>query len=212
MQAHNSSFEIIAIDNGSTDGTGDYLEELASSRANVTVIHCDHVLGDAAAKNIGIKLSTGKYIIILDASAELTGDICSIVSNSFASNANLGLLGPFGLKSDDMQHFHEEVESGPADAMQGYCMIFPRNIIQQTGLMRECFRFYRNLDIDYSFQIKDLNMEVIADGRLPIVRHEHRQWTELDENQRDELSVKNFGRFLKKWGNRHDLLEASHSN
>ena len=211
-QAHNSSFEIIAIDNGSTDGTGDYLEELASSRANVTVIHCDHVLGDAAAKNIGIKLSTGKYIIILDASAELTGDICSIVSNSFASNTNLGLLGPFGLKSDDMQHFHEEVESGPADAMQGYCMIFPRNIIQQTGLMRECFRFYRNLDIDYSFQIKDLNMEVIADGRLPIVRHEHRQWTELDENQRDELSVKNFGRFLKKWGNRHDLLEASHSN
>lgn len=208
-QAQTSSFEIIAIDNGSTDGTGEYLEELACTRENITVVHCDHVLGDAAAKNIGIKLSTGKFIIILDASAEITGDICSIVSQSFADNSNLGLLGPFGLKSDDMQHFHEEVESGPADAMQGYCMIFPRGIIEETGLMRECFRFYRNLDIDYSFQIKNLHMEVIADGRIPILRHEHRQWTELDENQRDELSVKNFGRFLKKWGTRHDLLEVS---
>jgi hypothetical protein len=28
----------------------------------------------------------------------------------------------------------------------------------------------------------------------------------LDENQRDELSRKNFGRFLKRWGNRPDLL------
>ncbi len=209
VQAHDTKFEIIAIDNGSTDGTGDYLEELASSHENVTVVHCDHVLGDAAAKNIGIKLSTGKYIIILDASSEITGDICSVVSEAFASNQHLGLLGPFGLKSDDMQHFHEEVESGLADAMQGYCMIFPRGIISNTGLMRECFRFYRNLDIDYSFQIKDLNMQIIADNRIPITRHEHRQWTELDDNQRDELSVKNFGRFLKKWGNRHDLLEIS---
>lgn len=211
-QAKGSSFEIIVIDNGSTDGTGEYLEQLASSVDNVTVIHCDHVLGDAAAKNIGIKLSTGKFIIILDASAEVTGNICGIVSKCFAGNSKLGLLGPFGLKSDDMQHFHEEVESGPADAMQGYCMIFPRSIIRDTGLMRECFRFYRNLDIDYSFQVKNLSLEVIADARIPVLRHEHRQWTELDDNQRDELSVKNFGRFLKKWGNRHDLLEASNTH
>ena len=38
------------------------------------------------------------------------------------------------------------------------------------------------------------------------MRHEHRQWEELDENQRNELSRKNFGRFLKRWGNRPDLL------
>ena len=32
---------------------------------------------------------------------------------------------------------------------------------------------------------------------------------ELDEKQRDELSRKNFGRFLKRWGNRPDLLITS---
>ena len=47
---------------------------------------------------------------------------------------------------------------------------------------------------------------MVADSSLPMVRHEHRQWTELDDAQRDELSRKNFGRFLRRWGNRPDLL------
>ena len=105
-----------------------------------------------------------------------------------------------------MQHFHEEVDSGDADAMQAYCMAFRREEVNNVGLMRECFRFYRNLDIDYCFQFKDKGFRVVADSSLPLVRHEHRQWTELDDNQRDELSRKNFGRFLKRWGNRPDLL------
>jgi cysteinyl-tRNA synthetase len=200
------TYEVIVIDNGSTDGTGDYLESFNGSPSSTTVIHCDHVLGDAAAKNIGLKLGQGKYIVILDASAELTGEIDSSIQENFSKHQNLGILGPFGLKSDDMQHFHEEVESGPADAMQGYCMIFPRALVTKAGMMRECFRFYRNLDIDFSFQIKNSDYSIWADSTIPIIRHEHRQWTELDDNQRDELSVKNFGRFLKKWGTRHDLL------
>ena len=50
---------------------------------------------------------------------------------------------------------------------------------------------------------------MVADSSLHLVRHEHRQWTELDDTQRDELSRKNFGRFLKRWGNRPDLLLAA---
>jgi GT2 family glycosyltransferase len=108
-----------------------------------------------------------------------------------------------------MQHFHEEVEYGESDAMQAYCMTFRREALKTVGLMREAFRFYRNLDIDYSFQFKDKGYRIVADNTLPLVRHEHRQWTELDDNQRDELSRKNFGRFLKRWGDRPDLLITS---
>ena len=110
------------------------------------------------------------------------------------------------LSTDDMQHFHEEVEKGYADAIQAYCMAFRRDALIDVGLMNEGYRFYRNLDIDYSFQFKNKGYSVLADSSLPLVRHEHRQWTELDDNQRDELSRKNFGRFLKRWGQRSDLL------
>ena len=199
------SAEVIVIDSGSTDGTGEMLEEMQQGHDNLRVFHCDHVIGDAASKNIGIKQSLGRHIIIVDGSAEIVGDILGTVKDKL-SDPSVGIFGPYGLTTDDMQHFHEEVDEGEADAMQAYCMSFRRDAVNTVGLMREVFRFYRNLDIDYCFQFKDKGYRVLADSSLPIVRHEHRQWTELDDNQRDELSRKNFGRFLKRWGNRPDLL------
>ena len=203
--SESQSAEIIVIDSGSTDGTGELLEEMQKAHENLRVIHCDHVIGDAASKNIGIKQSLGKHIIIVDGSAEIVGDILGPVAQQL-SDPGVGIFGPYGLTTDDMQHFHEEVDAGEADAMQAYCMSFRRDAVNDVGLMREVFRFYRNLDIDYCFQFKDKGYRVVADSSLPLVRHEHRQWTELDDNQRDELSRKNFGRFLKRWGNRPDLL------
>ena len=75
--------------------------------------------------------------------------------------------------------------------------------------MRESFRFYRNLDIDFSFHFKDRGYRIIADPTLPIALHEHRVWSELPEGERDELSRKNYRRFLDKWRDRPELL---HSN
>ena len=199
------SAEIIVIDSGSTDGTGELLEKMQLEHPNVRVVHCDHVIGDAASKNIGIKQSLGEHVIIIDGSAEIVGDVLGPVAAQL-SDPTVGVFGPYGLTTDDLQHFHEEVDSGDADAMQAYMMAFRRDAVNTVGLMREVFRFYRNLDIDYCFQFKDKGYRVVADSSLPLVRHEHRQWTELDDNQRDELSRKNFGRFLKRWGNRPDLL------
>ena len=184
------------------------MEEFQAGQDSVRVIHCDHNVGDAAGKNIGLKQSLGRNVIILDGSAEIVGDILESISHQL-DDESVGIFGPFGLTTDDLQHFHEEVEQGDADAMQAYCMAFRREALKTVGLMREAFRFYRNLDIDYSFQFKDKGYRIVADNRLPLVRHEHRQWTELDDNQRDELSRKNFGRFLKRWGDRPDLLITS---
>ena len=200
-----ASAEVIVVDNGSTDGTADYLEAAQAEHGNVRVIHCDHVVGDAAGKNIGIKQARGRYIVVMDASTEVVGDILTPIADQL-SDASIGVFGPYGLTTDDMQHFHEEVERGDADAMQAYCMAFRRADLSSVGLMHESYRFYRNLDIDYCFQFKNAGYRIVCDSGLPLVRHEHRQWEDLDENQRNELSRKNFGRFLKRWGNRPDLL------
>ena len=200
-----ASVEVVVVDNGSTDGTADYLEEAQRQHSNVKVIHCDHVVGDAAGKNIGLKQARGRYILLMDASVEVVGDMLQPVAEQLADRS-VGVFGPYGLTTDDMQHFHEEVDRGDADAMQAYCMSFRRDDLAAVGLMHESFRFYRNLDIDYCFQFKNAGFRIVCDSSLPLVRHEHRQWEELDNNQRDELSRKNFGRFLRRWGNRPDLL------
>ena len=118
---------------------------------------------------------------------------------------------PSACTTTDLHHFHDEgaAEAGVMDAMQAYCFAFRRSLLRDVGMMRESFRFYRNLDLDYSFQFKAGGYFVVADPTMPLVRHEHRVWSELSENERDELSKKNFRRFLDRWGERADLLVTS---
>ena len=201
--------ELVVLDNGSTDDTGKYLDDLAASDSRVRVIHADHVLGEGAAKNIVLKQSLGRIVILLDTSVEVTGDLIGPIE-TMLSDDGVGVAGPFGLRTDNLHHFHDgEGESGDMDAMQAYCFAFRREDLAQVGLMRESFRFYRNLDIDYSFHFKEQGKRIVADQSLPVIQHEHRVWNELAEGERDELSLKNYRRFLEKWGERADLLVSS---
>lgn len=207
--AGDRSTEVIVLDNGSDDGTGKWLEEMASSEPRVRVLHTDHILGAGAAKNIVMKQSRGKTVVLLDTSIEVVGDILGPIGEAL-KDSTIGVTGPFGLRTDDLHHFHDgEGESGDMDAMQAYCFAFKRSKLQEVGLARETFRFYRNLDLDYSFHFKDKGYRIVADTSLPIQLHEHRVWTELAEGERDELSRKNYGRFLDKWGDRTDLLASN---
>jgi len=200
------SKEIIILDNGNTNDVADKIESLAKEFPNIKVIHADHRIGDAASKNILLKSAKGDVFVLVDTSVEFKGPFL-LQLGQLLNDQNVGIAGYNGLKTETLLHFHEgEGFSGDVDAMQGYCFAFKRDSIKKVGFMRECFRFYRNLDIDFSFQFKDKGYRIIADNNLPIVLHKHRGWDDLVDNQRDELSRKNFGKFLKKWRNREDLL------
>ena len=201
--------EVVVVDNGSSDGTGEWLEEVASTDSRIRVVHTDHILGEAAAKNIVLKQCRGKVVVLLETSVEVEGDIFGPLVKLLDDDRN-GMVGPYGLRTDDLHHFHEgEGEAGEVDAMQAYCVAFRRERLQDVGLMRETFRFYRNLDLDFSFQFKDKGCRIISDPELKVTLHEHRVWSELAEGERDELSRKNYRRFLDKWGDRADLLVSS---
>ena len=205
------SAELVVVDNGSSDGTARWLEEAAREDPRIRVYHTDHVLGEGAAKNIVLKQSRGKTVVMLDTSVEVTGDIYGPIID-ILDDESAGVTGPFGLRTDDLHHFHEgEGESGDMDAMQAYCFAFKRKRLADIGLTREVFRFYRNLDLDFSFHFKDKGLRIIADTSLPVTLHEHRVWSGLAEGERDELSRKNYRRFLDKWGDRTDLRVSNQS-
>ena len=82
----------------------------------------------------------------------------------------------------------------------------PLQTLHDVGLLREGFRFYRILDIDFSFQFKEKGYQVLALSDFPLIRHEHFVWSALSTEMREELSQENFRRFTRKWGHRHDLL------
>ncbi|CAL9537698.1 glycosyltransferase family 2 protein [Streptomyces sp. enrichment culture] len=64
--------EVIAVDDGSTDGTGEYLEEFASrAPMPVTVVRQQNSGGPSGPRNVGLARATGRYVFFLDADDRL---------------------------------------------------------------------------------------------------------------------------------------------
>ena len=59
-------FELILIDDGSTDKSGVYCDELAKTDQRVKVLHKKNG-GQAEARNIGLDCARGEFIFFLDA-------------------------------------------------------------------------------------------------------------------------------------------------
>lgn len=64
-QTH-AALELIVVDDGSTDASGDIADAIAASDSRVRVLH-GHNGGQAAARNRGINIATGDYISFVDA-------------------------------------------------------------------------------------------------------------------------------------------------
>lgn len=60
-------FRIIAIDDGSTDGSWDILREYAARDARILPQQNPYNIGAARTRNMGIQLAQGEYVVILDA-------------------------------------------------------------------------------------------------------------------------------------------------
>lgn len=60
-----SSLEIILVDDGSTDRSGEICDELGAKSDGITVIHQENA-GLSAARNTGIRNSQGEYLVFLD--------------------------------------------------------------------------------------------------------------------------------------------------
>jgi len=199
--------EVIVVDNGSADETPSWLDELARRDARVHPIRSDHNIGIGAARNCGLRAASGKYVVLVDTSVEFTGDVLAALA-AVLEDDSTGVAGAFGVRTNDLRDF-EDAPPPEVDAVEGYLMAFRRERVRDVGLMDEKFRFYRHLDLDYSFafRAKGYRNRIVPD--VPVRRHAHTDWERTPPDERDRLSKRNFYRFLHKYGHREDLLIAN---
>ncbi|HZU77844.1 MAG TPA: cysteine--tRNA ligase [Dehalococcoidia bacterium] len=201
------SFEVLVFDNGSGDGSRAWLAQRAAEEPHLRYLSADHNLGEGAGRNAVLKQARGRYVVLLDTSVELTGDPLPAVRDALSSG-RAGMVGGFGLRTEDHRAF-DPASGEDVAALEGYFLALPRALLREVGLMDEKFRFYRNLDLDFSYQIRDRGYRLAALSGLPLHLHPHRIWHSLAEEQREALSKKNFNRFLHRWRHRDDLLRQA---
>ena len=180
------------------------IDEALALGPDSTVLLSETRLGWADAANLGMRRGIGAVIVLVNTSLEPDGDWLSPLLAAF-EDGTVGIAGGWGVKSGDGRHF-SEAQPGEVDAVEGYCLAVRREALRKAGGFDHRFRWYRNADLDLSFSVRAAGWRAVQTDRLPLLRHEHRDWSALPDAERDRLSKRNFYRFLKRWGDRRDLL------
>ena len=84
------NYELILIDNNSQDGTSEMIKE---HHSEAVLIENSKNMGVAPARNQGLKIAKGKYILILDADMELVENTIKKLYDFMENNPDCGLVG-----------------------------------------------------------------------------------------------------------------------
>jgi len=89
-------WELIVINDGSTDQTGNLAEEFAAARSGVRVLHHPQNLGLGQALRSGFDLSRGKYVVVLDSDLSYSPDhIDKLLDRIRLSEAKVVVASPY---------------------------------------------------------------------------------------------------------------------
>ena len=91
-------FEMILLDDGSTDTSGEICEEYAAKDKRIKVIHKDNG-GLTSARNAGLCNASGTYIMHIDGDDWIEPDMLTLLVNSAESNDADIVIGDFRMVS-----------------------------------------------------------------------------------------------------------------
>ncbi len=161
--------EVVVVDNGSTDGTDEWLKE---AYPYILFRRFPSNRGFSRAVNEGIKLSSGKYILVINADVVLEKGFFSLFRQKITRATQVGMWQPLilypegnlvysrGLYISPARRFYnlgegelcgEEREReifGPA----GCCALYKRELLEEVKIGEEYF------DEDFFFLLEDFDL------------------------------------------------------
>lgn len=158
-------YEVVVVDNGSTDGTPEYLATVPGIR----VVRNDRNLGFAAACNQGLAAASGRHAVLLNNDVVLTPEWLEGLLAHVHADPRIGIVGPrtnfaggpqqlptVGYRSlDGLEAFARERrrqhlgERTILDRVTGLCMLISGPCLRKVGALDERFGIGNFEDDDY---------------------------------------------------------------
>ena len=190
------SWELVAVDDGSSDGSGERLDELAAADPALRVLHLDRNCGQSAALDAGFRHAAGRLVAVLDADLQTyPEDLPELVARLESSGAGAVV----GIRAARQDTGWRRVTSRFANGVRNW---LTREDIQDTGcplkvLRAEAVRSLRPFDGMHRFLPTLLRLEGFAVVEVP-VRHAPRTagsskygtWDRAFRGLRDALGVR----------------------
>lgn len=172
--ASGGDWEAIITDNGSTDGTAEYLRSLDKSRFRV--ITNPENLGFIIPHNRALTLARGDFFVVLNNDIQVVPGWLDIMAAEFARNPNLAICGVLGgcnsLSPDGRGILGDRLEY-----VEGSCLMIPTALARKHGLFANYLKFAYYEDSDLSLRMRQAGYDIAL---APVfLKHQRRSTSDL---------------------------------
>lgn len=207
-------YKLIIVDNGSTDGTREWIEK----QKDITLIKTEENLGYAGACNVGMQISDSKYIVLSNNDILFTPGWLSHFIEITKINSRIGLVGPVTNNAagghremvrsyesdDDMFKYAAEIRKRNSGFIQEvpwlvfFCTLIKRSVVDKIGHLDESFGLGGHDDLDYSKRAAEAGFCCVID-RSVFVHHYCSITYRINQMPYNELLVQARQKFCLKW-------------
>lgn len=201
-----TSAKILLLDIA-TDNASDIAFELMTANPDrIRVIRVDR-LGWSKAVTALLKAADTELVAIADISTLLERDALASLVSLLSSETNVAAVGWRGVNIDlESNWFESKPAAGEVDQLLGYLMLVKRDVGLAVPPHKDA-RFYRNADLEWSLALREAGYKLLTpEVELPIIQGRHHGYHDTDPGYRDSESSKNYGRLLKRFRGKTEIL------
>ncbi|MGW9021168.1 glycosyltransferase family 2 protein [Leucobacter chromiiresistens] len=137
-----AAFEIIAIDDGSTDGSGAELDRFAALDDRVTVVHQENSGWPGMPRNRGLERARGTYVLFMDADDTMAPEALRLmVDQADEHDADVVIPRFEGTGGRQVQALFERHPEGPIELARAMETLSPQKLFRRAMLERIGLRF-----------------------------------------------------------------------
>lgn len=220
----NPPYEIIVVDNASTDGSAAYLANLGGT---VRYRVLDSNRGFAGAINIGMMMARGSYLLLLNNDTIVAENWLSNMLACLNSSPAIGMVGPVTNYISGEQRIevpYKTIKGMPnfarqhnvpnpsrwqqTDRLTGFCLLMRRELWEQTGFMDEGYTVGNYEDDDYNIRVRLQGYSLMI-ARDTFIHHFGSVSMKALGERVTVVNDHNMHVYMEKWGNPHDLVHLT---